>query len=74
MCLAATIKSMEWSTPMGAAKQIAAIFRVNSLLHHSTHLSILESNEILASGISKATHQFVFIDCVATTLNLELVL
>mmetsp|Transcript_23593 Transcript_23593/g.32274 ORF Transcript_23593/g.32274 Transcript_23593/m.32274 type:complete len:106 (+) Transcript_23593:459-776(+) len=72
-CITSIIKAREWATPKGAAQQIAAIFRVSSLSHHSTPVSISENNVIETAGMSKVTQQFQLISCIASTFNLSLI-
>jgi hypothetical protein len=72
-CIRSTLKAGDWATPTAAARQISAIFRVSSLAHHSTPVSINENNEIEISGLSKVTQQFQLISCVASTFGFSLV-
>jgi hypothetical protein len=71
-CLSSNIRLKEWSTPAGAAKQVSSIYRSSSLNYHSTHLSIVDNEEISTVGISQVTIQYQLISCVAKTFNLEL--
>ena len=67
-CITSIIKSKEWASTSGAAKQISSIFRVSCQAHHSTPVSILETNEIEITGISKVTQQYQLISCIASQL------
>ena len=72
-CITSIIKAKEWASTSGAATQIASIFRVSCLAHHSTPVSILETNAIEITGISQVTQQYQLISCIATVFRLHLV-
>jgi hypothetical protein len=71
-CITSHIKSTEWKSPKGAAKQIDAIFRSSSFAHHSTPVSIHELSEINVTGLQNITQQYQLIACVASTFHLTL--
>ena len=72
-CITSVIKSRQWASTEGAAAQITSIFTSSSLAHHATPVSIMETNEIELTGMSKVTQQYQLISCIATVYNIQLV-
>ena len=72
-CITSVIKSSDWASTAGAARQIASIFRTSGLAYRSSPESIAETNESEGTGMmSKVTQQLQLMSCIATVFNLQL--